>query len=231
MRTQYPVAHLKTLLDMGRKYMADRLQKLVRRHLRELFPSSRAQAQASYSTLRPPDRNGDVRFDPWVAIDIAIQHDLPLILPMALYYSTLRRDLEEILNLKISPSAIRILLLFRDSFIAEVNDSAPDGEGYFDVESPCVHHKAGCVGIQLFMQEKAVRYYRDLEGDVFQRTHAEVDPESFYDDLCANCLKSATTVQKEFTDTLWFQLPDMCKGVPGTGPWRVMQADADAEET
>ena len=96
MRTQYPVAHLKTLLDMGRKYMADRLQKLVRKHLRELFPSRQAQSQAPHSALRPSDRNGDGRFDPWVAIDIAIQDDLPLILPMALYYSTLGRCLEEI---------------------------------------------------------------------------------------------------------------------------------------
>ncbi|KZV72472.1 hypothetical protein PENSPDRAFT_733528 [Peniophora sp. CONT] len=227
MRTQYRVAQLKTLLDMARKYMADRLQKTIMQHLRELFPSEHERARAPYSPLRPSRTYGKEGFDPWVAVEISLEHDVPIILPMALYYSALRMDLEGILDLNISAAALRKILSFRESFITQVNNNSTTGDGYFDVYS-CENHQSSCDGVSLPIQEVAIRYYRGFEDDVFTETYAEANPDGCSDALCPHCLKKFTDMQKDFSEYLWEVLPYMCKGSPTTWPAvRNMQTKAD----
>lgn len=229
MRTPYLVSQLKTLLDMARKYMADRLHKITLKHLRELFPSQEEHCQQPYSSLRPSSDTGKSSFDPWVAVEISLTHDIPIILPMALYYSNLRMELAEIMDLKISPAALRAIVLFRDSFIAKVNMYSGSGDGYFEVSSQCGHHTAHCSSADLSVQELAIRFFRDFDYDVFQQIYAEVDPDGVLDELCAGCLKKLTDLQRDFRDdVLWFGLPSMCN--PSLRSWtqvRIAQAKAD----
>ncbi|VDC06093.1 unnamed protein product [Peniophora sp. CBMAI 1063] len=225
MLSQYYVAQLKTLLDMARKYMADRLQKSVLQHLRTLFPSTQDCSRALYPTLRPPNKTEEKPFDPWVAVDISLDHDIPIILPMAIYYSIVGAELEEILDFNISAAALRKILLFRETFVRRVNRESVDGEGYFDVYSACDNNVASCTIIDLCVQENAIRYYRDFEYDVFQQVHADAVPDDI-GDLCAGCRQQLVDMQREFTQYLWNELPLLCRG--SLYSWRLLH-DAQAE--
>lgn len=227
MRQKYLIVQLKALLDMARKYMADRLLKIAINHLRELFPSDYSRAQASYSTLRTATE-GAGEFDPWVAVEISLDHNVPIILPTALYYSALGKELEEILDFSISFPALRKILLFREAFIAEVNTFSAIGEGYFDA-SECPRRIAGCCGQDASIQEEAIRHYRNFEDDIFQKTHVEADLLDSYDSACEGCLKEVTNMQREFSEHLWDELPTMthCASMHTWAAFRDAQAKAD----
>ncbi|KZV60030.1 hypothetical protein PENSPDRAFT_760206 [Peniophora sp. CONT] len=224
---KYRVAQLKTLLDMARKYMATGIQRDTIEHLRELFPLLLERARTSCTKLRP----SEATFDPWVAVDISLEHDVPIILPAALYYTALSRTLPQVLELNISRDATRLILLFREAFSNLVFDLATnDSEIHFNVDSGCPH-SVDCPGeMDHGMRDESIERHRNFIHDIFRVTDADHNDE-FYEDICTSCTQECSERQRRFAQRLWITLPLCCDGM-GWGSWMdVVQAHGKAMQT
>lgn len=208
MHSVYRVAQLKALLEMARKYMANGIQLSTLDHLRELFPSSIERVRTSYRRLRPSEK----AFDPWTAVEISVEHDIPIILPMALYYTALQCNLPQTLDLNVSREVTRRVLLFREAFSNSAHDLAINSnESYFEVTLRCPDSAGGCTGVDDIIQRKSIERHRNFTHDIFTIPDVDFNYE-FYPDLCQSCDEKCSQRQRLFAERLWEKLPMFCDG-------------------
>ena len=207
---RYPIAHLKALLDIARKYMADGIRKDVIDHLEVLFPSDYDRVRGVPSKLRPH------AFDPWAGVEIALEHDIPIILPMALYYTSQRYSLEKILDLPLSPRATRLVLLLSEAFSKRVYQYSMNGTPAFSalphLHSPSDIAYPDCNGMDDAAQSLVCERYRHLEFDIFEETDAQ-HSRALYEDVCFPCRIKCSDLQRAFAEQLWGDLPSFCHGM------------------
>ncbi|KAI0058441.1 hypothetical protein BV25DRAFT_1919324 [Artomyces pyxidatus] len=200
---EFRLETLHSLLRIARKYMVDELQEEIVDYLKLMFPSELA---IYLSPTRIEAMCQD--FNPMLGVEIAVEFDIQVLLPSALYMSAclpLRSQLDGFNNsdgtlVKPLPHVLRSILFFQENMQVWIDEEIEYG-GWFEI-STCDH--AGCRGIDHHTVSKIYRWYHGLRNDVLALDSDLIRPGR---SACHRCVSRLEEDDKDYRFELWGQLP------------------------
>jgi len=217
------LVQLRSALRIASKYQAFSLRKELVDHLKLLFPSTlKGYCSDKRNEILPAHRTSEN--NPMIGVEIALQFELPIILPCALYLSSQLPILEimcghgpnEDLLIQDLLPVCGSILIFRDTFAARVTKfTLHGGRFYCPIDAICADGEEGgsiCAGIT---REALALFAETYHGaiEIFGERRFKLSPEDFNNisPLCHHCIKARYAFErKNYQPLLWVYLASCC---------------------
>ncbi|KAI0321610.1 hypothetical protein OF83DRAFT_253568 [Amylostereum chailletii] len=223
MRARMVVDQLGSLLRLARKYLADRLEKEIMEHLTLLFPSTLNNYRSSRRASLIPSP-----FLPHDAVGIALDLNIPILLPMALYLSARmgsESEDREYPILKDAPSnVIRAIMVFRERYSRGIYERSLASK-WLSMRDVCCSRHEDCAGFTKKVFYQTLERYRALEVDIFKKEGSRRLFLSGTGMVCEDCVQKFQP--DAFTLRLWTSLPNCCMN----HDWQTWSDVSSAQDT
>ncbi|VDC06078.1 unnamed protein product [Peniophora sp. CBMAI 1063] len=225
----FTLAEIEGVLHLASKYMVYHVRTVIVQHLETLFPTSLQDYRRNPSTPHEECFRG---------LKIAIQFDLPSLIPCAMYLCSLHEAqyiFAELHHLDLE-SEIKNVLSFKEELADRITNDVLTSE-YFVFDGKCVKTPAsvGCNGIDPTTARRILVAYMDSKIDVFANNptdnlRGQTDPQ-----CCFACVRDRQRLEEEkYKLMLWGHLPSLAY-VDDSREWttwaHVDQARRDAIQT
>ncbi|KAI0062466.1 hypothetical protein BV25DRAFT_1915998 [Artomyces pyxidatus] len=225
-RSMLRMETMQSMLRLERKYKVEQLNTIILDHLKYMFPSTLAAYRAQ---KRSPDMFES--FNPMLGVDIALEFDIPAILPMALYMSALLPLDTKLSGYKQADGKIyippmhvlRAIMIFQERMQEEI-DARESLTGWF--EPKCCRVDGDCDGLDRWIMVALRRWYRDFRRDIF-RDDFDADSNELFHETCEECVLYCRESETKNREKLWELLPTLHFGSEAT--WETISPVAVAQ--